>query len=856
MKKAIIKVVVCIVVFLATLFISSNAFNQNKTDMTSTMGEASLPLVHMVTTYVAEEGTEEEAKPVTEEITFNTLHGLRQEVDGRFYRDTITPLGEGRTLSFSLEKYENTIVGLSFEVRSIDGTRLVESTQITDYRESEDEITATVTIKDLIDKNVEYSWILLVETPEETIRYYTRIIDADEYYTAEKLNFVLNFHEKTFDKEAAKDLIPNLESNSKGDNTKYSLVDIHSSLDQVSWGDLTVGRTTKPDIIISEMEKQTASIRINYQVGVLVDNTRTKYNVSEFYRIRYTTSRVYLLEFERTMNQIFEPDADVYASNKIMLGIRNEEVQMMESEDGNNLAFVNEDQLFCYHAGDKKIASLFGFYEDKDIRTFYGNHDIKILNVDETGGVTFMVYGYMNRGKYEGRIGILIYQYNAALNTIEEQIFIPYNKSYEVLAADIEQLSYVNSANICYLYLDGAILQIDLTKQTSKEIATQLQEDSFQVAESEEMLVWQNSADAYDCDALTLKNLNTGKEKVISVRDNKRLLPLGFIGEDLIYGVAEYEDIELDANGAVTFPMYAVYIQNEQGDILKSYEQTGIYVVDSVVQDNLITLKRVVKTEDEGVYEQTTDDQIINNILEEAGHNSVEIVVTQNYEKIVQLVLKSAIETKSLKVVTPKEILYEGSRELAIDFTDAAERFYVYSKDGIVGAYTHPANAVNLAYELSGTVVDQEGRYIWKKTTRSTRNQIMAIGGTQSDEDTSDLAVCLETILGFAGSVKNAQDMLDKGQTVTEILSENLNDIEVLELRGVSLDAVLYYVNMDIPVLATVEDGSAVLVIGFNELNVVVMNPQNGKVYKVGMNDATKWFAENGNRFVTYIQYE
>jgi len=302
--------------------------------------------------------------------------------------------------------------------------------------------------------------------------------------------------------------------------------------------------------------------------------------------------------------------------------------------------------------------------------------------------------------------------------------------------------------------------------------------------------------------------------------------------------------------------MYAVYIQNEQGDILKSYEQTGIYVVDSEVQDNLITLKRVVKTGEEGIYEQTADDQIINNVLEEAGHNSVEVVVTQNYEKIVQLVLKSAIETKSLKVVTPKEILYEGSRELALDAVEAADRFYVYGKDGIAGVYTHPANAVNLAYEMSGTVVDKEGRYIWKKTTRSTRNQIMAISGAQSDEDTSDLAVCLETILGFAGSVKNTQDMLDRGQTVTEILSENLNHVEVLELRGVSLDAVLYYVNQDIPVLATVEDGSAVLIIGFNELNVVVMNPQNGKVYKVGMNDATKWFAGNGNRFVTYIQYE
>jgi hypothetical protein len=61
-------------------------------------------------------------------------------------------------------------------------------------------------------------------------------------------------------------------------------------------------------------------------------------------------------------------------------------------------------------------------------------------------------------------------------------------------------------------------------------------------------------------------------------------------------------------------------------------------------------------------------------------------------------------------------------------------------------------------------------------------------------------------------------------------------------------------VNKDIPVLATLNDGSAMLVIGFNELNVVVMNPQNGSVYKIGINDATTMFAESGNSFITYIK--
>ena len=87
------------------------------------------------------------------------------------------------------------------------------------------------------------------------------------------------------------------------------------------------------------------------------------------------------------------------------------------------------------------------------------------------------------------------------------------------------------------------------------------------------------------------------------------------------------------------------------------------------------------------------------------------------------------------------------------------------------------------------------------------------------------------------------------------ILKESMPDVQVLDLTGCTLESVLYYVNQDIPVLATMQDGSAVLLVGFNEKNTVVMNPESeALVYKIGMNDSTEWFEQNGNCFVTYIR--
>lgn len=837
MKKVIGKLAACIVVFIITLFVSSGIYNKGNEELTTSMAQASLPLVHITTNGIA----------------YNYLHGLKQEMDGSFFRDTITPLGEGRTLSFVVDKYENVISEISFEVRSIDGTRLVEKTKVTDYNDRGDSIQANVTIKDLIEPGVEYNWILMLRIGNDTVRYYTRIIDGEDYCANEKLRFVLDFHDKTFDKEQAKDLAMYMESNTRGDNTMLSHVDIHCSLNQVTWADLNVSQISEPQIVISEIETQTASIRMSYRVQTIEERKRDVYNVVEFFRIRYTPDRTYLLDYERSMNQIFDPEADVYGSNKIMLGIRDSEVQMMESDGGSNLAFVNENQLFCYHAADKKMAYLFSFYDGDDPRSNYDNHDIKILNVDETENVRFMVYGYMNRGLHEGSIGVQVYEYNGMLNTVEELIFIPYNKAYATLKTDMEQLSYINRNGVFYIYLDGSILAINLMDRTCEEIAQDLQQGSFQVSDTNKMLVWQNSADAYDCTKLILMDLNTGETQEIEAPGDGRILPLGFIEEDLIYGVAQYADIRMDFSGSVTFPMNTVYIQDEHGKTLKTYSREDVYVTDAFVEENLITLTRVVKQED-GSYVSTTDDQIVNNLVEESGYNSSELVVTQTYEKIVQLVLKNAMETNKPKNTKPLQVLFEGSRELVVEIENPVSRYYVYGRYGIDGTFTHEAEAINLAYSISGTVVNQNGDYIWKRTTRSTRNQIMAITGSQRSEGSSDLAVCLETILEFCGSIKNVQPMLDSGRTVRQILEENINDATVLDLRGVSLDAILYYVNQDIPVLVSLEDDSAMLVIGFNELNVVVMNPETGSVYKVGMNDATNMFRQNGNMFMTYLR--
>ena len=256
------------------------------------------------------------------------------------------------------------------------------------------------------------------------------------------------------------------------------------------------------------------------------------------------------------------------------------------------------------------------------------------------------------------------------------------------------------------------------------------------------------------------------------------------------------------------------------------------------------------------VYMETGNDQIMYSKKEDVGKNLVETIVVDVMETLTQIAVKSSINTDTLQLLTPREVLFEGENQILLpEQTNAVRRFFVYTIYGLTGVYTEEAAAVNAAYDAAGVVTDDTGNYVWYRGNRVTRNQIMKItGGDMADDTTSQLAVCLNTILEFEGVNRSTQYMLDTGMTTVDILQENIPDIRVLDLTGCKLDAILYYTNQDIPVLATLQDGSALLVIGFNELNIVVMDPADGTVYKVGMNDATVMLEENGNRFITYMR--
>lgn len=838
MKKGIIKTFVFTAIFILALIVVSRIMNKGHDNLTIEMSQASFPLVTMEMDGVA----------------YNQIHGYAHAMDVAFQRDTVTILGADRNTGFIIDTFGENVTEISIEVRSIDGSRLIENRELADYTVKKDQIIGNLALKDLIERDVEYSLAIILELDESRqIYYYTRVIWSDSLHAAEKLDFCIDFHTRLYDREAARELTKYLETDYKlEDNRSFHNVNIHSSFRQITWGELNVREVIEPVFRVTEIASQTAFITGDYVVSTSSGGDRTYYFVEEFFRIRYSPERMYLLDYKRTMTQIPDPE-NMYGNDKILLGIADVDVAMLESEDGNIVMFETADRLFSYDVSNNKLTVIFGFYdkENADRRTIHGEHSIKILNVDEGGNAQFAVYGYMNRGMHEGEVGVQIYTYNSSLNTVEELIYIPSDRTYAVLAAEMEKLLYLNRDGQLYLNLDHTVYKVDLGERTYTKLIDIVQDESLWVSENHKIAIWPEGEDRYNSSVLHIRNLSLDAGNTVTVAGDEAVMPLGFMDEDIIYGVAKVADIVKENSGHIFFPMYKICICNSEGELLKEYSRPDIYVTGCVVEDNQIVLERLEKSE-KGEYRQISQEHIMNNVEAAAGKNVVAAADIDIYERYVQIQTRKNIDAKSIKILTPKEVVYEGGRTLSLAGERELERYYVYSLYGVDDIFLSPASAVNRAYELSGVVVNGNGECIWLKGNRVTRNQIMAIKEASVTEEKNSLAVCLDTIFRFEGLVRNSEYLLAQGQTVMEVLQDNLEDAKILDMTGCSLDAMLYYVNRDIPVLALLENGEAVLVTGFNEYNVVIMEPSTGKLYKKGMNDSKEWFAENGNCFITY----
>lgn len=840
MRKGVLKAIILAAVFGVTLVVTSLLTHQNNIDLTTKMSEASLPTVSL-----KENGTE-----------INELYGYTQEMDGTGVRDAIAPLGEDLTLPVIIKAYQSQIEAISYQVRTMDMERLMEEGSVESFFQQDGEVNVELQFENILEEGSEYILILTLQCDGRDVYYYTRIIRESGYHVQEAVDFVMNFHEQTFHGEDADSLATYLEPNAQADNTSLQKVTINSSLKQVTWADFKGERIGKPVPSIKEIGSSYNTIVLNYVMTAAGENGEVEYyNVEEYYRVRYGNSRMYLLNYERTMNEIFRGESERVTTGSISLGIRSQNVEYMTNERESVVAFVQEGELWSYNSDDNRLSRIYSFRgaEGIDERENNPQHQIKIIKIDEVGSMDFVVYGYMNRGEHEGNVGIAVYHYDGVGNTTEEELFIPSDKSYEMLKTEWGNIFYVSDGNVFYLLAGDNLYSINLYSRESKKVLSGLEAGQYAVSDTGRYIAWQDSDNRYHADSLKIMDLEGEEIREVTAGEGEYLLPVGFVQDDFVYGAARQSDVVIDSAGNTQFPMYRIQIIDETGEVVKDYQKDGYYITKAYVENETIFLNRVYQN---GTGYVSAEQDTIKNQQLEAGRNIVvETVQSGQKQSVVQFAFTGDREelTKAPQVVVPKEILVKEDRSVTLNTSTEQEIYYVYSAGKIVKATPFVAEAVITADNNMGVVIGDQQKYIWRRGRKSSQPVVGDVSVDLSQAGGNSAARCLTAILQTEGISMDVEGLLAQGETPKQILEEALTDAKVIDLTGCSVEQVLYYVNLKTPVFAVVNN-EALLIVGYDEHNTILYNPQTNATYKMGLQDSKAMFDAAGNVFLGYLK--
>ena len=854
--KHIYRIIILIIIFIASLYFFGKDIKEVvfSIDNTTTMENATFPLVTL----------KAEGKVV------NLLHGYSSNLDANSIREALMPIDANHTYELLIDQKEYDIKKLNYELRDFSQNELIEKGSVSVFDEDDGIKIARINFSSELVIDKEYCVkITLITSESRKIYYYHRIKKYDKTNLAEKLDFVMGFHDAIKDKQKAEEYIRYLEPDSKKDNTTFADIDINSSFDLITWGNLKPEFITEVIPTIVENYNDIASVNLEYIIKANVSGIPELYKVKEYYRIRYSSDRMFLLNYERRMEALFDIDLASVSKSQLKLGITNDpSTDYLVSPDKRKFAIVRSRELWFYNLDDNEITRIFSFrQEDTDyIRDIFDQHDIKILNMDAEGNVDFMVYGYMNRGQYEGRVALVMYEFIRSEGRIEEKVYIPLDEPYQTLKENMGAFAYVNSLDVFYFNIYNSIYAYNLITRQITELANNTLKDDVVVFYDEGYVAWQESSNPLDSNNIKIMNIETGDIQMISADTGYKILLLDKIDSNLIYGYVLEDDITTLIDGTTVVPMSRIEIATTGRDVLKTYDKASHLITGIDVKDNTIELYRAQKQIINGrkIFTPLTNDYIMNQGTKIVPYLNIVSRITENSltEYYLELPSDFVMEELPNKLYTVNTVISEDPTlrlsKNKNNFMQGGplsannELYYTYILGELEGSYEEASEAIAVADESVGVVINSLNSVVWERGVKANKHIITRFDDMDIPTTDNTLDSCIKLVARYIGKNIDNKSFDFRSISAYEVFIRYLNT-QPIRLTGATLDQALYHVSKGKPVIAMTGQSDAVLIYGYDAYNIFMIDPKQGKTIKMGIQDSTQLFEKAGNIFVSYL---
>lgn len=835
MKKRVITVVVLLAIFIAALAGFSIILNQGTDDMTADMGSARLPVISF-----------EEAG-----YQVNPLVGYKEEMNIPQMRDNILPVSVGTSVTADIDGYTGKLNSLTYDIMTLDGEKVLKSETISD-------VTDTVKMEwgDSISDGQEKVLRITLETEnEENIYYYMRVVRAAEFNVQQCLEFAEYFHNTALNEDTLTELKEYYSTEGAPSGNGLQKVTLASDLETIGWGNLTPKVIGDVSWEIKESNQTYTSISLKYRVKATGDSkAEGLYHVTEFFKVRFLRGKASLESYVRTMNEVFGGKEKNFGKNEIILGLTDENVSYLTDEDGNHISFVQEREVWHYDKKENSIAMLFSFAdaENQDMRNYKDEHSIRLLDMDKEGNTVFAVYGYMNRGKHEGQTGVAIYYYDIAGNYVQEKAFISSRNSGAIVEKSFSQLTYYNKAsNILYAMFEGTLYKVDLKTQKKEVIQDNLLEGQYTSSENGRYVAYQKDGDLKTADQMEVWDLEKEESFTTEVAEDEMIRPMGFVKGDVVYGIGKEADAGKNAAGEEIAPFYKLEIRNEKNEVVKSYEMEGIYIADAKIEDNMITMERLVKKG--GIYKNTSQDSITNNEGKKEKDVKVEKIASQTTGFQIKLTNEAGNMDSDPQLLKPKQMLFEKATMIDFEEKNPDGIYYVYGLGELQGIYDRAGLAIEEADTVRGVVVTSNQKKLWERGNRMLAFQMDDLNAFTMIPGENSLAACIREMLAYEKQSVDVKKVLSEGKSVMDIL-DKYSGGEAVDLTGCMPEQLCYIVGKGTPVLAMTGSDSAVLLTGYDQETFTYIDPAKGKKQTMSLKDMEKLTAGSQGAYFGYVK--
>lgn len=834
-NKKVIPAIVFGLVFLLSIVCFNYIFVGQHSRAVAETSEASLPILAVS----------------VGENTINDMHGNIGTLDKNMLRDSIVPLETSYQFEVVLKEVQEGIASVAYTVYETDN-QTVRETGIASFQKSGKQTKAKVNLKKKLQRGKVYLLDLVIENQKGVeVHYYTRVKYGTELHFTECMEFIWKFHKEALAGDTAGNeyISQFLEPNSTYLNNDLSKVDIQSNNDAVCYAGMkpVVEKTFPPKV--KEITEDLSSVEMRTILSHEDSSgKKTYYMVTEYYKVRYSVSRMYLLGYERNQEEYFQYDAIDSSKNRFRIGItQSNEKDLHTQNDCEMAAFVQQDQLWFYDFQQGEMIRVFSFIgEDyRDARNNYDEHKIDILQMDKNGDMVFLVYGYMNRGTHEGENGICVYRFDYEERVNEEVMFIPTKVPFENMQEDISKVAYLNKKDQFYFYLDGSIYKVDAKDKDYEVVKTNIEKDEIVASQKGQLAI-------SDQNKIVITNMENDTSKTISVSKNEKACSVGFIENDFIYGIADRADITKKSDGSESVVMKEIKIVDSSLKEIKNYKKSGVYIMSASTEGNVVKMERASRQG--GKYKKLVDDYIHYKEKEAEKVTFEYSYSSELYNQLYMTFPTYVYVTEKPKLTTTQEKVSGNYKTIDFENNEARNKeCYVYAKGKLQGSYTSVKEAIAAAKEGAGVVVNSRQSYIWEKGVAKEYAKVPNVSIIKAKKKEQSFAACMQMLLKLNAD-NTSYDTLAKEQgNPIEILNKYFKE-RAVNLSGCKLEDVVYYISEGRPVIAKRANGRYIVIMSYNSTKLRYIDPVKGESIQGERKDLEAEFKKNGNEFFSYTQ--